>query len=168
MIFKFNNNEPVIAKNVYTAPGSKIIGDVIIEENSSIWYNAVIRGDMDKIKIGKKTNIQENSTLHVDVSTPLTIGNEVTVGHGAILHGCKINDNCLIGMGAKVLNNAEIGKNTIIGAGTVITENKNIPPNSLVLGVPGKIVREIEEKQIKEIKKSAQDYFKLAQKYNNQ
>ena len=165
MIKKFNDIKPDIADDVFTAPGCQIIGNVTIKSKSSIWYNAVIRGDIDKIEIGIKTNIQENCSLHIDFETPLKINNDVTVGHGAILHGCTIKNNCLIGMGSTILNQAVIGKNSIIGAGALITEEKEIPPNSLVLGVPGKVVRKLKEKEIDKIKKSAEHYYQLAQKH---
>ncbi|MFW5787735.1 MAG: gamma carbonic anhydrase family protein, partial [Halanaerobiales bacterium] len=155
MIYEMEGKEPRLEEEVFVADGSKIIGNVKIEYGASIWFNSVIRGDLGPIKIGSKTNIQENSTLHVDEGKPLTIGNYVTVGHGAILHGCTVKDNCLIGMGSTILNDAVVGENSIIGAGTLLPENKIIPPNSLVMGVPGRVRREITEKEIEEIKKSA-------------
>ena len=167
MLIKLNGNKPELADNVFTAPGSKIIGKVFINSNSSIWYNTVIRGDIDRITIGKNTNIQENSSLHIDIDIPLKIGDNVTVGHGAILHGCTINNNCLIGMGAKILNQAVINKNCIIGAGALVTEQQEIPPKSLVLGVPGKVVRKLKDKEIEKIKKSAEHYCKLAQEHQD-
>jgi carbonic anhydrase/acetyltransferase-like protein (isoleucine patch superfamily) len=162
MIYKFNNKKPETNKSIFIAPGSFIIGDVSLDEGVNIWYNAVIRGDFGPIKIGKKTNIQENSSLHIDPEFPLTIGNYVTVGHNAILHGCTIKDRVLIGMGAIILNGAIIGEESIIGAGTLIPEGKEIPPHSLVLGVPGKIVRQITKKEIEFLNKSAEDYYLLA------
>ena len=165
MIINFENYQPKIADDVFLASGCKIIGNVKIQKKSSIWFNAVIRGDVARIKIGENTNIQENSSLHVDPSLPLNIKNNITVGHGAILHSCLIESNCLIGMGARILNKAKIGKNSIIGAGTVITENKEIPPNSLVLGVPGKIIREISKDEKKKISDSAREYYELALKH---
>ena len=157
-----NYKNPEIDKTAFIAPGAKIIGDVIIKKDASIWYNAVLRGDIDKITIGENTNIQENSSLHVDHNAPLEIGNNVTAGHGVILHGCKINDNCLIGMGATILNNAVIGKNSIIGANALVTEGKEIPPNSLIIGVPGKVIRELKPGEIEKIKNSAEHYIELA------
>ena len=165
MIHSFNGNKPEIKENVFIAEGSKVIGNVVIEQGASIWFNTIVRGDLDSIKINKNTNIQENSTLHVDQDIPLNIGKNVTVGHGAILHGCSIQDNCIIGMGATILNKAVIGKNTIIGAGALIPENKKIPAGSLVLGVPGKVIRELNDEEIKEIRESADHYQELASKY---
>ncbi len=168
MFHPYNGNIPEIKANVFLAPGSQLIGDVFLAEGVSIWHNTVVRGDMSYIKIGSHTNIQENSTLHVDVGQPLIIGSGVTVGHGAILHGCTIENNCLIGMGAIILNGAVIGEETIIGAGALIPENKEIPPHSLVLGVPGKVIRELKEKELKQLKDSAQHYYELAQDYLSQ
>lgn len=165
MLISFNNHQPDIANDVFLAPGCKIIGNVIIQKKSSIWYNTIIRGDLAQIKIGENTNIQENSSLHVDPDLPIILKNNITVGHGAILHSCSIENNCLIGMGAKILNKAKIGKNSIIGAGTVITENKKVPPNSLVLGVPGKVIRKINEDEKQKINNSAKEYHYLSQKY---
>ncbi len=159
---KFLQKEPQYPKSVYIAPGVRLIGSVEIGENSSLWPNVVARADMDIIKIGAKTNIQDNSTLHNDFSTPLIIGNNVTVGHSAVLHGCNISDNCLIGMGATILNNAKIGEYSIIGAGALVPEDTEIPPGSLVIGLPGKVVRETSSAEKEKIKKSADHYYQLA------
>ena len=168
MIHAVNGRKPKIEEEVFIAEGSKIIGDVEIKKGSSIWFNAIIRGDISSIHIGEKTNIQENSTLHVDPDIPLNIDNNVTVGHNAVLHGCTINENCIIGMGAVILNNANIGKNSIVGAGALVPEGKKIPEGSLVLGMPAKVVRDISQDEIEEIKESAEHYYELAQKYINE
>ncbi len=165
MIYNFSDKEPDIAGDVFTAPGSRIIGDVIIKAKASIWYNTVIRGDYDNIYIGKYSNIQENCSLHVDINLPLYIGDYVTVGHSAVLHGCTVEDYCLIGMGATVLDRSKIGKHSIVGAGTLITEDKIIPEKSLVLGVPGRVVRTLTDEEITELKKSAIHYHTLAKKH---
>ena len=165
MIHSFDGNKPEIKEDVFIAEGSKIIGNVVIKKGASIWFNTIIRGDIDSIKIGQNTNVQENSTLHIDKGIPLNIGDNVTIGHGAVLHGCTVNNNCIVGMGSTVLNNAEIGENTIIGAGALIPEGKEIPPGSLVLGVPGKVVRDLKEDEINKIKKSAEHYHQLARRY---
>lgn len=128
-------------------PGAKVIGDVKIGKKSSVWYNAVIRGDLAPIKIGSYSNIQDNCVIHVTDKHGVKIGDYVSVGHGAILHGCKIKDNVLIGMNATVLNAAVINENSIVGAGAVVTENKEFPPGSLILGVPAKVVRELTKKK---------------------
>ena len=165
MIHAVNGNKPVIEEEVFIAEGSKIIGDVYIKKGASIWFNAIVRGDIGPIKIGKKTNIQENSTLHIDPESPLIVGDNVTVGHNAVLHGCTVNNNCIIGMGATILNNANIGENSIVGAGALIPEGKEIPKESLVLGVPAKVVRKLDKDEIKSIKESAEHYYELSQKY---
>ena len=143
-------------------PGAKVIGDVKIGKKSSVWYNAVIRGDLAPIKIGSYSNIQDNCVIHVTDKHGVKIGDYVSVGHGAILHGCKIKDNVLIGMNATVLNAAVINENSIVGAGAVVTQNKEFPPGSLILGVPAKVVRELTKKEIKSIKENAIKYYELA------
>ena len=153
-----------IAEWVYIAEGAKIIGDVTIGEDSSIWYNAVIRGDSNSIVIGENTNVQDNAVLHTSNSHALTIGDNVTIGHGAIVHGCTIGNNVLIGMGAIVLDGAVIEDNCIIGAGALVTQNKVMPEGSLVLGNPGKVVREISEDEKQAIIENADEYSQAAQK----
>ncbi len=162
MLYQFKEQSPEVSEDTFLAPGCKIIGDVTIKSGSSIWYNAVLRGDIAAINIGENSNIQENCSLHVDHNTPLNIGNNVTVGHGVVLHGCRIKDNCLIGMGATILNDALIGKNSIIGAGALIPEGKEIPPGSLVIGIPGKVIRELSETEINKLEDHAKDYANLA------
>ncbi len=162
MLYKIDKQEPVIAENTFLAPGCMIIANVHIKTGSSIWYNSVLRGDLAEINIGENSNIQENCSLHVDHNAPLNIGDDVTVGHGVVLHGCTVKDNCLIGMGATILNNAIIGENSIIGAGALIPEGKEVPSGSLVLGVPGKVVRELSESEIAKLKLHAEEYTRLA------
>ena len=147
-----------IAEWVYLAEGAKIIGDVSIEEGSSVWYNAVIRGDSNSIVIGENTNVQDNAVLHTSHEHGITIGDNVTIGHGAIVHGCTVGNNVLIGMGAIILDGAVIEDNCIIGAGALVTQNKVIPEGVLVLGNPGKVVREISEEEKDGIVKNADSY----------
>lgn len=154
-----------IAEWVYIAEGAKIIGDVTIGEDSSVWYNAVIRGDSNSIVIGENSNVQDNAVLHTSHSHALTIGDNVTIGHGAIVHGCAIGNNVLVGMGAIVLDGAVIEDNCIIGAGALVTQNKVMPEGSLVLGNPAKVVREITEEEKKAILENADDYSSEAQRY---
>ena len=154
-----------IAEWVYIAEGAKIIGDVTIGEDSSVWYNAVIRGDSNSIVIGENSNIQDNAVLHTSHSHALTIGDNVTIGHGAIVHGCTIGNNVLVGMGAIVLDGAVIEDNCIIGAGALVTQNKVMPEGSLVLGNPAKVVREITEEEKKAILENAYEYSSEAQRY---
>ncbi len=142
--------------------GVHIIGDVNIEENVSIWYNAVIRGDIESISIGKDSNVQDNCVLHVSQNYPIKIGENVSVGHGAVLHGCELEDNVLIGMNATILNGSHINKNSIVGAGALVSENKEFPEGSLIIGVPAKVVRQLSSDEIKNIKKNAQNYVNLS------
>lgn len=166
MLLKYQDLRPKIGNNVMIAEGAKVIGDVELGNYSSIWFNSVVRGDVNYIKIGARTNIQDNSVLHVTTDTgPLNIGKSVTVGHGTILHGCTIHDYCLIGSGAVIWDGAEIGEGSIIGAGTVITSDTKIPPRSLVVGIPAKIKKEITDEQFEHIKQSAENYVKYSQNY---
>jgi len=151
---------------VFIAPNATLIGEIEIGAHSSVWYGSVLRADNDTIKIGKGTNIQDLSILHVDPGCPVNIGNEVIVGHRCILHGCIIGDNTLIGMGAIIMNKAQIGSFCIIGAGAVVTEGMIIPDYSVVMGMPAKIVKEVTPMQIEKIKQNAQSYIELAKKYN--
>ncbi|MAN72835.1 MAG: gamma carbonic anhydrase family protein [Henriciella sp.] len=144
--------------NYWVAENATVLGRVILKENASIWFNAVLRGDNDPIEIGENSNIQDGSVLHTDHGVPLTIGKNVTVGHMVMLHGCTIADGTLIGIGSTILNRAKIGKNCIIGAHSLIPEGKEIPDNSLVMGSPGKVVRELDEGAAQMIAASAQVY----------
>ncbi|WP_069989262.1 gamma carbonic anhydrase family protein [Massilioclostridium coli] len=150
--------QPIIAKTAYLVPGVAVVGNVSIGEYSSIWYHAVIRGDLSQIKIGDRSNIQDGCILHSDAGMPLTIGNQVTVGHGAILHSCTIGDNSLIGMGAIVLNGAKIGKNCIVGAGALVTQNTIVPDNSLIFGNPAKVKRSLTPEEIQHNTANAEEY----------
>lgn len=156
----------IIDNSVFIADGAKIIGDVEIGKNSSVWFNAVIRADSDKVKIGKNSNVQDNAVIHTSEGFGVHIGDNVTIGHGAIIHGCTLKDNVMIGMGAIVLNGAVIGENSIIGAGTLVTQGKVIPACSLAFGNPVKIVRELTDEEISSISRNAQSYVKEAEKYN--
>ena len=154
-----------IPENVYVAPDADIVGDVELEENCNVWYQAVIRGDADRIHIGRGTNIQDGSILHVDPGFPMEIGENVTIGHGAVLHGCSIGDGSLVGMGAIVLNGAKIGKNCIVGAGALVTQGVEIPDGTMALGVPAKVKRDLREDEIRENLENAEVYVKLAREY---
>lgn len=162
MIIKIGDKKPKIHKTCYVAENASLIGNVELLEKSTIWFNAVLRGDINKITVGKYSNIQDSSVLHVSESDEIMIGNYVTVGHSAILHGCKINDNVLVGMGSIIMDGAEIGKNSWIAAGTLIPPGKKIPENVLVMGNPYKIVREITDADIEDAIKSGKKY---AEKY---
>ncbi len=157
---------PQIGENVFIAKSADVMGDVIIGENSSVWYQAVIRGTVENegapVQIGKRTNIQDGCVLHLDPGHPLSVGDDVTVGHKAILHGCTIGDNCLIGMGAIVMNGAVIGKNSMVGAGALVTQGTAVPEGSLVIGSPAKIKRTLRPAEIEGITKSAEHYVSEA------
>ncbi len=165
MIYDLEKNVPEISADSWVAPNAIIVGKIKLEKNSSIWFNAVLRGDIEKIIIGENSNIQDGSVLHTDPGCPLTVGKGVTVGHMVMLHGCEISDDTLIGIGSTILNKAKIGKNCIIGANTLVTENKLIPDNSLVLGSPGKIIRKVTDDEIKVICENAKHYVKNSKRY---
>ena len=150
----------------WVAPNAVIIGDVTLEKNSSVWFNATLRGDIENIHIGEGSNVQDGSVLHTDPGYPLKIGKNVTIGHLVMLHGCTIDDNSLIGIGAVVLNRAKIGKNCIIGAKSLVTERKEIPDNSLVMGSPAKIIRQLTEDEIEAVKQNAIRYQENWKKYS--
>lgn len=151
-----------VDKSVKTFEGSKIIGNVKIDAESSIWYNAVLRGDIESITIGKYSNIQDNCVVHSSKNFPVKLGDYVTVGHAAVLHGCEIEDNCLIGMNSTVLNGAKVMKNCIVGAGAVVTEGKKFEEGSLILGTPARAVRKLTDEEIENIKDHAVRYAELA------
>jgi len=165
MIYDFEKNVPEVHPEAWIAPNATIIGKVKLEKNSSIWFNAVLRGDIELITIGENSNIQDGSVLHTDPGYPLTVGKGVTVGHMVMLHGCQISDDTLIGIGSIILNNAKIGKNCIVGANTLITENKIIPDNSLVVGSPGKVLRKVTDEEIKAILENGKHYVDGSKKY---
>ena len=158
MIYDFEKNVPEVHADAWVASNATLIGKVKLEKNSSIWFNAVLRGDIELITIGENSNIQDGSVLHTDPGYKLNVGKGVTVGHMVMLHGCQIADDTLIGIGSIILNNAKIGKNCIVGANSLITENKIIPDNSLVVGSPGKILRKVTEEEIKAIHENAKHY----------
>ena len=164
-IFSYHSAAPKIDQSVFLAPNAAVVGDVEIGAGSSVWFNAVIRGDFQKITIGRNVNVQDNATVHVMTNVPTEIGNEVTIGHNAIVHARKIGNNCLIGMGAIILGYTEIGDNVVIGAGTMITQHKKIPGNSLVFGNPAQIVRSLRDDEIEALHDSAINYSKVAENY---
>ncbi|MGM0835155.1 MAG: gamma carbonic anhydrase family protein [Bacillota bacterium] len=165
MLYRYGGKEPSVDSSVFVAPGAHIIGDVTIGEESTVWFNAVLRGDEGPISIGKKCSIQDNVTAHLYEGFPLVIEDEVTVGHNAILHGCTVKNRCIIGMGATILDGAEIGEESIIGANTLIPSGKKIPPRSLVVGSPGKVIREITDKDVELIQLSIDTYVQKGKEY---
>ncbi|MDC0656668.1 gamma carbonic anhydrase family protein [Leisingera sp. SS27] len=154
-LFALGADQPQIHEDTWVAPDANLIGKVVMEAGSSIWFGVTIRADHEEIRIGEGTNVQENVIMHIDAGYPLTIGKNCTIGHKAMLHGCTIGENSLVGMGATILNGAKIGKNCLIGAGALITENKEIPDNSLVMGSPGKVVREVDAALAEKLTQSA-------------
>src|SRR4051795_9984448 len=147
-VYQFGERVPSVHDSVFVAPSASVIGSVVLSENVSVWFGATIRGDNDTITVGKSSNVQEGAVLHTDPGLPLKVGENVTIGHQAMLHGCTIGDGSLIGIQAVILNNAVIGKNCLVGAGAVITEGKEFPDGSLILGAPAKVVRTLSEEAI--------------------
>ncbi|MCT4779447.1 MULTISPECIES: gamma carbonic anhydrase family protein [Exiguobacterium] len=158
MNIPYRDVSPSLAEHVFVAPGAFLIGDVTVGEESTIWFNAVLRGDEGPITIGKRCSIQDNATIHLYEGAPVIIADEVTVGHNAILHGCKIGRRSIVGMGATVLDHAEIGEECIIGANTLIPSGKKFPPRSLIIGSPGKVVRELTAADLEMIQESIDSY----------
>ena len=157
----------IIHPTVKIMSGAHLVGCVKMDEHSSVWYNAVLRGDLEPIIIGKYSNIQDNCVLHSSQSYPLELGDYVSVGHAAVLHGCRVKDNCLIGMNATLLNGSQIGKNSIVGAGALVTQDKRFPPGSLILGMPARFVKELTELEQEKILENALRYSELALKQEN-
>ena len=164
MIYALGDKRPEIRGEHWIAETAVVIGDVLLEEGASIWWNAVLRGDNERITIGRGSNVQDGSVLHTDMGSPLVLGADVTVGHMAMLHGCTVGDGSLVGIGAVVLNGARIGRNCIIGAKALVPEGKEIPDGSLVLGAPGKVVRELSDEQRKMIALGAAHYVDNARR----
>jgi carbonic anhydrase/acetyltransferase-like protein (isoleucine patch superfamily) len=165
MIHEFKGNKPKIAKNCFIAPSAEIIGDVSIGEGSSVWFNATLRADMNSITIGKNVSVQDNCVMHADMDGPVDVADNVAIGHGAIVHSCKIGSNCIIGMGSTILSGAKIGNNCIVGAGSVVTEGKEIPDNSIVMGIPAKVVKQITEEHMLRIRRNIGNYKVLNAEY---
>jgi carbonic anhydrase/acetyltransferase-like protein (isoleucine patch superfamily) len=164
-IYSLGNRQPVLGHEAWVAPNATVIGDVRLGDNASIWWNAVVRGDNDTITIGANSNIQDGSVLHVDAGMPLTIGTNVTVGHLVMLHGCTIGEESLIGIKSVILNKAVIGRHCIIGANSLIPEGKVIPERSLVMGSPGKVVRQLSDEEVARLLLAAQGYVENARRY---
>ncbi|MFC0522717.1 gamma carbonic anhydrase family protein [Pontibacillus salicampi] len=168
MIYPYNQVLPKVDSTVFVAPGAHIIGDVTIGKESSVWFNAVIRGDEAPITIGKRCSIQDNVTCHLYEEAPLHVGDEVTVGHNVILHGCTIGNRSIIGMGSTILDGAHIGEECIVGANTLISPGKSYPPRTLILGSPGKVVRELTEEDLSLIQMSIDSYVQKGREFKEQ
>lgn len=158
MIYALDGHAPEIADDAWVAPDANVIGKIVLEAGASVWFGATLRGDNEEIRVGAGSNVQENCVLHTDMGYPLTIGPDCTIGHKALLHGCTIGAGSLIGMGAMVMNGAKVGRSCLIGAGALITEGKEIPDFSLVMGAPGKVVRQLDEAAVARLLKSAAGY----------
>ena len=168
MIRSYQGNKPVIAEDAFVAENAAIIGKVTLEKGANIWYGAVLRGDENTIVIGENSNVQDNATVHVAKSNPVVLGKNVTVGHNAIIHGCTVGDGTMIGMGAGVLNGAVIGKGWLIGAGALSKEGMKIPDGSLCVGVPAKIIRQMDDAGKEKILANAALYVSLAKEYKEE
>ncbi len=164
-IYQLGDVRPDIDDSAYITDSATLIGNVRLKANASIWFGATLRGDNELISVGENSNIQEASVLHTDKGYPLTVGDNVTVGHQAMLHGCSIGDGSLIGIQAVILNGAKIGRNCLVGAGALVTEGKEFPDNSLIIGSPAKAVRTLSEEQLAALKQSAQMYVDRARNY---
>lgn len=165
--YEYEGKRPKIHKTVYVAPTADVIGDVELSESSNVWFQCVLRGDVNKITVGAGTNIQDLSMLHVTEKDPLVIGAGVTIGHSVILHACTIKDGCLIGMGAKVLDGAIIGEMSLVAAGSVVPPGKTYPKNSFIMGIPAKRIRDLSDNEIQEYSEHYKTYIKLADEYKN-
>ncbi len=164
-IYQLGAHQPEIAEDAWVAPGAQVIGDVVLGPGASVWFGAVLRGDNERLSIGAGSNVQENCVLHTDMGFPLEIGAGCTIGHAAIIHGCIIGAGSLVGMGATILNGARIGKNCLIGAGALVTEGKEIPAGSLVVGAPGRVLRELDAAAIAALEASALHYAENAARF---
>lgn len=167
MIIEYQGIRPDISKAAFVADNATIVGDVVLEEGVSVWFGAVIRGDSGPIRVGKRSNIQDNCVLHCDEGGQITIGADVTVGHGTIVHGCTIHDGCMIGMGSVILNDAVVKDHCMVGAGSLITGGKELPPHSLILGSPAKKIMTVNEDHLDMIKHGAVEYLHFSEVYRS-
>ena len=164
-LYELDGVAPQLGDGAWVADSAEVMGRVTLAENANVWFGAVLRGDTEAMTIGRNSNIQDLSVLHCDIGCPLTVGENVTVGHQAMLHGCTIGDNTLIGMQAVVLNNAKIGRNSIVGAGALVTEGSEFPDNSMILGSPAKVVRTLDEAAAAKLRQGAEHYVKNARRF---
>ncbi len=164
MIHSFEGRKPRVHESSFVAWNAEVLGDVELEEGSSVWYGAVIRADIGRVRVGRDSNVQDGSVIHVDADRPCVLGEGVTIGHRAVLHSCSIGDHALVGMGAVVLDGAEIGSESIVGAGALVTQGKKFPPRSMILGSPAKVARELTEEEATGLHHHAAEYAKLARR----
>ncbi|HDQ99107.1 MAG TPA: gamma carbonic anhydrase family protein [candidate division WOR-3 bacterium] len=168
MLLEFQKYLPRLGRDVFVAPNATVVGRVVLGDRASVWFGSVLRGDVDRLIIGAETNIQDLTVVHADADTPTEVGSRVTVGHRAILHGCHIGDECVIGMGAIVQNRARVGSHAIVASGSVVREGFEVPPGTLVAGVPAKVKRELSETEIEYINELAEIYLGRAELYREQ
>lgn len=168
MLYALNDISPQIQGTCFVAPDAAVIGDVYLAEDSSVWFGVVVRGDVERITIGRGTNVQDNSVLHSDPGAPLVLDEYVTVGHQVMLHGCHVGKNSLIGIGSTILNHAKIGVNSIVGANALVTEKKEFPDGVLILGAPAKVVRELTNEEIGDLPTYATRYIDRAERYRRE
>ena len=164
-LYQLDEHIPQLAASAWVADSAQVMGDVVLAEGSSVWFGAVLRGDTETITVGRGSNIQDGSVVHADIGYPVTLGENVTVGHQVMLHGCTVGDNSLIGIQAVVLNGARIGRNCLVGAGSLVTEGKEFPDGSLIMGSPAKVVRPLSPEQITSLQRSAEHYTENALRY---
>jgi len=167
MIYEFENRTPSLPDEFYVADSATVIGDVVLGNQSSVWFGAVLRGDIEPIVVGERSNIQDNSVAHTGRNHPTILGSDVTVGHKVTLHGCKVGNNCLIGMGAILLDGCEVGDNCIIGAGSIVAQNRKFPAGSLAVGSPAKVIRKLTEEDISNVRSYADRYVALQARYRS-
>jgi carbonic anhydrase/acetyltransferase-like protein (isoleucine patch superfamily) len=166
-LYSLDGHAPRIAEDTWVAPDANLIGQVVLEAGGSVWFGCTLRGDNEPITVGAGSNVQENCVLHTDMGYPLSIGPGCTIGHKVMLHGCTLGENTLVGMGATVLNGARIGRDCLIGAGALVTEGKDIPDGSLVMGMPGKVVRALDAAAIAELRASARHYQQTMRRFRD-
>jgi carbonic anhydrase/acetyltransferase-like protein (isoleucine patch superfamily) len=164
-LYELDGDAPSLAQGAWVADSAQVIGKVVLGENASVWFGAVLRGDNETLTVGRHSNVQDLAVLHSDMGSPLTLGEHVTIGHQVMLHGCTVGDNTLIGIQAVILNNARIGRNSIVGAGAVVTEGKEFPDNSLIIGAPAKVVRTLDEAAFTKLRHNADHYVENARRY---
>ncbi|MDR7149113.1 carbonic anhydrase/acetyltransferase-like protein (isoleucine patch superfamily) [Hydrogenophaga palleronii] len=164
-IYELDGVAPRMAESAWVADSAQVMGNVVLSEDSSVWFGATLRGDTETITVGRGSNVQDGSVMHADIGYPLTVGENVTIGHMVMLHGCTIGDESLIGIGATVLNGSVIGKNCLVGAGSLVTEGKTFPDGSMIMGSPAKVVKTLTPEQIEGLRRSAQHYVENAQRY---
>jgi carbonic anhydrase/acetyltransferase-like protein (isoleucine patch superfamily) len=167
MIYRFEDRIPSLPAEYYVADSATVIGAVVLGNQSSVWFGAVLRGDIEPITLGERSNIQDNSVAHTSKGKPVVVGSDTTVGHKVMLHACTVGNNCLIGMGAILLDGCEIGDNCLIGAGSVVGKGRSIPDGSLAIGSPARVIRKLSEEEISDVRKYAERYVALQARYRN-